>query len=178
MERQNRTLFLDRDGIVNVRLVGDYVKEPNQLILKNDFLEVMEQMAPHFQKIFIITNQQGIGKGLMTLQDLERVHAEMLRQLSSRHIPVTKIYVCPHLASDGCNCRKPAVGLAQQAKADFPDIDFSQSVMVGDALSDLQFGRACGMKTVFVNDAQVELTPELCQAADVVVDRLTVEALS
>lgn len=168
---------MDRDGIVNVRLVGDYVKAPEQLILKDDFLEVMEQVASRFQKIFIVTNQQGIGKGLMTFQDLDRVHGEMLRQLEAHHVFITKIYVCPHLGSDNCSCRKPAIGLALQAKKDFPEVDFSQSVMVGDALSDMQFGRACGMRTVLVHDGQTEMTPELVQAADVVVDRLTVEAL-
>ena len=166
----NRTLFLDRDGIINRRIVGGYVTDIEQFEFKSDFLETMGQLSRSFKKIFVITNQQGVGKGIMTMEQVDAVHGYMCRELSARGIEITGVYVCPHLAAEGCRCRKPRTGLAEQAKHDHPDIDFSNSVMIGDALSDLLFGRACGMKTVFVNDSQISVTKEIKDNADVIVD--------
>ncbi|MCQ2286650.1 MAG: HAD-IIIA family hydrolase [Bacteroidales bacterium] len=169
----DRSLFLDRDGIVNHRIVDGYVTKPEDFIFKTDFLETMERIAPRFKKIFIMTNQQGVGKGLMTMEQVNEVHRFMCAELDKRKIHIEKVYVCPHLASENCSCRKPKNGLALQAQNDYPEIDFSRSVMIGDALSDLKFGRNCGMKTVFVNDSHLELTDEIVNSADVIVNSMS-----
>lgn len=167
---ENRTLFLDRDGIINRRIVDGYVTSIEQFEFKNDFLETMGRLSRSFKKIFVITNQQGVGKGIMTMAQVDAVHEYMCRELSARGIEITGVYVCPHLATEGCRCRKPRTGLAEQAKLDNPEIDFTNSVMIGDSLSDILFGRACGMKTVFVNDSNIALTPDLLSSADIIVD--------
>lgn len=167
-----RYLFLDRDGIVNRRIVGGYVSNTNEFIIKTDFLEAMELLAPRFKKIFIITNQQGVGKGLLSLEQVHEVHSFMRQELAKHNVFIDDIYVCPHLAAAHCNCRKPLPGLALRAKEEHPDIDFSRSVMIGDALSDLLFGRNCGMKTVFVNDPQIPITSEISRNADIIVDEM------
>lgn len=168
----NRTLFLDRDGVINRRIVNGYVANIEQFEFKDDFLEMMVHIAPHFKKIFIVSNQQGVGKGIMTMQQVETVNEFMCHELEQRGINIDKVYICPHLAADNCNCRKPNPGLALQAKNDFPDIDFANSVMIGDSPSDLLFGRKCGMKTVFVNDSNTTITPEIEKLADVIVNNM------
>ncbi len=147
---KDRTLFLDRDGVINVQLVGDYVKNVSELELREDFLKSIPFIVNNFGKVFIITNQQCIAKGLCTQADVDQVHRHLLDVLESHGLHITNVYVCPHLAGSGCSCRKPETGLAMQAKADHPDIDFARSVMVGDSTSDMRFGRCCGMETVFI----------------------------
>ena len=95
-----------------------------------------------FKHIFIVTNQQGIGKGLMTEQDLQQVHDSMLQQIG---VPITRIYYSPFLAKENNIMRKPQIGMALQAKQDYPDVDFNHAVMVGDSESDMQFGINSGM---------------------------------
>ena len=142
-------LFLDRDGVINVRLPGDYVKRPEQFVLLPNVKEAMQLLRQKFGHVFLVTNQQGIGKQLMTESDLERVHQYMNRLLDN---PFDKIYHCSELAAAQSPFRKPEIGMALQAKEEFPAVDFSQSVMVGDAASDMQFGEKAGMKTVFIRE--------------------------
>ncbi|MDR3235977.1 MAG: HAD-IIIA family hydrolase [Prevotellaceae bacterium] len=148
---QNWTLFLDRDGIINERIVGGYVKKSSQFIFRPDFLEAIFRLRSLFGKVCVVTNQQGIGKGLMTDEDVLQVHHYMINELQKRSIMIDGVYVCPHLESDDCSCRKPKTGLALQAKKDFPDIDFHSSLMIGDSASDIFFGKNCGMRTALVS---------------------------
>lgn len=142
------TLFLDRDGTLNRNIEGDYVRNPQQYEWLPGALESLKIFSKHFWKIIVLTNQQGIGKGLMTIEDLERIHSKMLADVKSSGGRIDAIYYCPHLASDNCGCRKPKTGLALQARIDFPDIDFKRSIMVGDKSSDISLGKAIGAVTV------------------------------
>jgi len=102
-------------------------------------------------KIIIVTNQRGIGKGLMTEEDLKEVHERMIDEFKKNEIRIDGIYYCPHdYEKEGCNCRKPAPGMALKAKEDFPEIDFFKSISVGDSLSDIEFGKNLGMLTVLL----------------------------
>ncbi len=114
-------------------------------------LAALSSLATLFDRIVVVTNQQGIGKGLMTEEMLLDIHGEMLSAILANNGRIDAIYYCPHLASFGCNCRKPGTGMPQQAKAEFPDIDFSQSIMVGDSITDMQMGRSLGMYCVWIN---------------------------
>ena len=145
------TLFLDRDGIVNERIVGDYVRRENQFIFREDFLKTIPVFRANFGKIIIVTNQQGVAKGLMSEEDVFTVHQYLLNILHDKGIAIDAIYCCPHLHESGCRCRKPETGMAQQAQKDFPDIDFQKSLMIGDSLSDILFGKRCGMMTALVD---------------------------
>lgn len=147
------SLFLDRDGVINERIPDAYIKDFKEFKFKKDFLDVFPKIASSFKYVFIVTNQQGIGKGLMNVNDLEIVHNKMLDKLNGAWGKIDKIYFCPHLKEDNCRCRKPNPGLAYMAKNDFPDIDFKKSLMIGDSESDIGFGKNAGMKTVLVNNS-------------------------
>ncbi|MDR1758107.1 MAG: HAD-IIIA family hydrolase [Bacteroidales bacterium] len=152
------TLFLDRDGIINERIIGGYVQTPEQLLVRPDFIAAMKIMHPLFKYVIVVTNQQGIGKKLMSENDLFAVHHYLQQQLFVHDIKIDAIYYCPHLRQHACACRKPQVGMIQQACRDFPDIDLSLSLVVGDSLSDIQLGQKAGTKTAFAGD---DLPPDL-----------------
>ncbi|WP_291726405.1 D-glycero-alpha-D-manno-heptose-1,7-bisphosphate 7-phosphatase [Bernardetia sp.] len=143
----NWTLFLDRDGVLNRKLDNDYVKTLDEFTIFETAVEALDILKEHFENIVVVTNQQGIGKGLMTDKDLEVIHNVLLEKLPQ----IQKIYFCPDLAKTGSPRRKPAIGMAIDAKKDFCEISFKRSVIVGDSLSDMQFGRNAGMKTCFIN---------------------------
>lgn len=144
------SLFLDRDGVINERIVDGYVRNPAEFVILPDVREAMAHLRRRFGRIFLVTNQQGIGKGLMGVRDLEQVHGYMEAELE---FPFDRIYFCPELAAANSPFRKPEIGMALQAQRDFPDVDFSRSVMVGDSVSDMLFGEKAGMYTVFIPGA-------------------------
>jgi histidinol-phosphate phosphatase family protein len=147
---QKPSLFLDRDGVINRRIPGDYVRRPEDFVFENGVLEALQQLNAHFARIVVVTNQAGIGKGLLSAADLAAVHRKMLAAVEATGGRIDQAYYCPHRSEAGCPCRKPAIGMALQAQADFPDIRFENAWMVGDSLSDMQFGQALGMKTALI----------------------------
>ena len=151
------TLFLDRDGVINRKLENDYVKRIDEFHFLEGVIESLAVFAKVFGRIVIVTNQQGIGKGLMSETDLDKVHNHMLNHIMEAGGRIDKIYHCPELAAKNAPCRKPNIGMAEEARADFPEIDFTKSLMVGDSISDMQMGRKAGMKTVFVSEDKLEL---------------------
>lgn len=153
--RNRRALFLDRDGVINVRLVDDYVKDVDHFVLIDGVTEALRRLAPHFDLILMVTNQQGIGKGLMSVDDLNRIHQALLQAVSQAGGRIDKIYYCPALKTEHSFMRKPSIGMALQARRDFPALQLKDSVMVGDSRSDMLFGRRAGMHTVLVGDEQV-----------------------
>ncbi len=144
------TLFLDRDGVVNHRLMGDYVKTTDEFQLLPGVKEELNRVRKRFQKIVVVTNQQGIGKGIMTVDDLQKVHAFCSELLNPNETIIDRYYFAPQLAAEKSPMRKPETGMGLQAKKDFPTIDFSKSIMVGDSHSDIEFGNQLGMITVFI----------------------------
>jgi histidinol-phosphate phosphatase family protein len=146
------SLFLDRDGVINERIPGDYVKNCAQFILLPGVVEAMKIFSELFGYIFVVTNQQGIGKGLMSKEELAVIHNFMTDEIEKGGGRIDRIYYCPHLESAHHHTRKPAPGMALQAKKDFPAIRFNHSIMVGDSISDMLFGKNLGMTTVFISD--------------------------
>ena len=151
---QSWTLFLDRDGVINERLVGDYVKKTEEFKFIEGVPFAISRLNTVFFRIFVVTNQQGIGKGLMTEGNLLAVHSYMLEGIRSEGGNIDSCYFAPQLSNEGSEMRKPGSGMALKAKQDFPDIDFSRSVMVGDSDSDIEFGKNLGMKTVKVSNEE------------------------
>jgi D-glycero-D-manno-heptose 1,7-bisphosphate phosphatase len=149
------TLFLDRDGVINERIIDDYVMDPKDLILTPNLIQALVVFTQHFNKIFVVSNQQCVGKGLCNLETIENVHGALNDILLKEKILISEFLVCPHKATDNCHCRKPKSGLALQAQSKYPDIDFLKSVMVGDMLSDMKFGKNLGMTTIYVGDQKV-----------------------
>jgi D-glycero-D-manno-heptose 1,7-bisphosphate phosphatase len=165
MKSNSWTLFLDRDGVINRRLPGAYVRSPGAFEFLPGVLEALPVLGRYFSTIIVLTNQQGIGKGWMTEQDLGAVHAFMRRKIAAAGGRIDGLYYCPHLASAGCSCRKPRPGLALQARRDFPEIDFRYSVLVGDSASDIELAGKLGMASVWVrhpeDDRSMPLEPGL-----------------
>ena len=146
------TLFLDRDGVINQKLEGRYVTNFNEFVfVKNSDLAI-RKLHKIFKRILIVTNQQGIGKGIMTEDDLNLLHLQMQRKLNPDFDLIDKIYFCPCLEGDSCNCRKPKTGMLEDAKLDFPEIIIKNSFLIGDSESDIEAGNKFGLKTIKVNE--------------------------
>ena len=144
------TLFLDRDGVINHRIPGAYVRHWDEFEFLENVPEVIAKFSKIFGRIVVVTNQQGIGKGLMTAEELVALHDKMYRAIMKLGGRIDAVYFCPKLAIENPICRKPETGMAYQAQRNFPEINFKKSVMVGDSLSDMGFGSKVGMWNVLV----------------------------
>lgn len=146
------SLFLDRDGVINERLMDDYVKLPEEFRFEKDVPVAIKKLSAVFGRIFVVTNQQGIGKGLMTEEQLNRIHQKMLQGIEEKGGRIDKIYFCPDLKDKKPNCRKPEVSMGLQARKEYSDVELKKAVMVGDTRNDMIFGRRLGMITVLIGD--------------------------
>lgn len=152
----NKALFLDRDGVINTRLVGQYVRTPGEFELILDIVPILKLAKERGYQLVLITNQQGIGKGLMSTRDLGLVHDHMQQSLQSAGAPaIDAIYWCSDLDGSGSTHRKPAPGMLLDAMRDH-DIEASASWFVGDSRSDAQAGRAAGVKTLLLGEYGTE----------------------
>lgn len=143
------TLFLDRDGVLNHEKNNDYVLNWAEFMFYDTVPQALASLNKLFKHIVIVTNQKGVGKGVMSLDDLENIHRNMLSVIEKAGGRIDKIYFCSDLSDDSPN-RKPQPGMAFQAQQDFPGIDLSKSIMVGNRPSDMKFGRNAGIYTVYL----------------------------
>ncbi|SJZ93421.1 D-glycero-alpha-D-manno-heptose-1,7-bisphosphate 7-phosphatase [Sediminibacterium ginsengisoli] len=155
---QSWTLYLDRDGVINHEKKEDYIRNSSEFVFYDDSLEALAILAAQFSRIIIVTNQKGIGKGLMTTDDLTDIHTGMTETITASGGRIDRIYYCADLADDSPN-RKPQHGMALQAQADYPEIIPAKTIMVGNRLSDMQFGRNAGAFTVYLATTHPE-TPD------------------
>ena len=146
------TLFLDRDGVINLKLDGEYVKNIDQFEFISGVKTSISKLSKLFKRILIVTNQQGIAKRIMSDKDLDALHEYMLLELEQNGGVIDKIYYCPHLSSENCNCRKPNPGMIQQALIDFPEIKLAHSYLIGDSDTDILAGNKMGLISIKVDD--------------------------
>lgn len=146
---QSWTLFLDRDGVINDEIVGRYVTSWDEFVFSPGALEALPGLASRFGNIVVVTNQRGVGRGIMGIEDLREINVQTHAAVAAAGGRIDKIYACTAVADTNHN-RKPNVGMAMQAKEDFPAIDFRRSVMVGNSISDMEFGKRVAMRTVFL----------------------------
>jgi len=144
------TLFLDRDGVINERIPGDYVKHQNEFKFLPGVLDSFSMFYNLFYPIIVVTNQQGIGRGLMTTSQLESVHEKMMSEVKQSGGRLDAVFFSPDLKNTHSFSRKPAIGMGLQARKKFPAINFKKSIMVGDTKSDMLFGYRLGMVTVLI----------------------------
>jgi len=148
---RNWTLFLDRDGVINRELPSDYVKCIDEFEFEPGAIQAIADLSGLFSLIVIVTNQRGVGAGLMTNTDLNTVHEHMTRLIVSAGGRIDAIYAAT--AEDRQSTeRKPKPTMGLKAKSDYPEIEFEKSLMVGNSESDILFGKNLGMKTAFIDD--------------------------
>jgi len=167
--RNLRTVFLDRDGILNEKMPeGQYVTRWDEFRVLPSVAAALSRLNRAGLRVLVVTNQRGIARGLYSLADVEAIHARFQQELERAGARIDAIYVCPH-DKEECNCRKPLPGLFEQAVAQFPHIMAATSVMIGDSLSDIEFGHRLGMATIFVGvdaDRRSPHTEEASALAD------------
>lgn len=173
-----KTAFVDRDGVINrKRREGEYVNSREEFELLPGSVEALVNLSRAGFKVVIVTNQQGIAKGLTNRALVDSLHDELTESVSEAGGEISQVQVCPHL--DGsCECRKPAVGLFEQAREADPAIDFECSVVIGDSEGDIEAAKRIGAKAVFVSgvgsgelraDGVAEVA-NLAAAVDLIVD--------
>lgn len=161
-----RTVFLDRDGVLNEKQPeGRYVTSWSDFHLLAGVPEAIARLNRAGLRVVVVSNQRGIALGLYTAADVEAIHAALQRLLHEQGAHVDAFYFCPHDKGQ-CRCRKPLPGMFEQAVADFPEIGAETSIMIGDSLSDIEFGRRLGMRTIFLEGDPKHRKPGAEMAAD------------
>jgi len=146
---KNWTLFLDRDGVINVESVGSYITDWSEFMFHDGVLEAIKVASNIFGNIIVVSNQRGVGRGIMSLDALKEINQNLKSSVAEHGGKIDKIYNCTAVSDDDRN-RKPNTGMGLQAQEDFPQIDFKRSIMVGNTLSDMEFGKRLAMHTVFI----------------------------
>lgn len=163
----DRTLFLDRDGVINHEEIGTYINNRESFQFYEGVTVAFEIFSLKFKRIIIVTNQRGVGKGITDEKELHLIHDKMQQEIIKNNGRVDGVYYCPD-NDDNHPRRKPNAGMGLDAKRDFPDIDFSKAIMVGNNLSDMHFGRNLGMFTVFLTTTRLKETDLSDPAIDAV----------
>lgn len=149
------TLLLDRDGTINVHLIGDYVKRWDEFEFIPGVLDAMPRLANHFKHIFIVTNQRGIGKGKYTDSDLANIHQHMVAEIEKAGGRIDGIYYCTSLTEEDIR-RKPGSGMWDDILHDYPEVKPESTLMVGDGDVDMEFAQNCGIAFCRVDSLKKE----------------------
>ena len=147
-ECPRRAVFLDRDGVLNAEL-EDYVKRPEDLKVFPGVPSSIHKLVEAGWMVIVITNQAGIGRGLMSHADLEQIHLRLTSEILLGGSALTDIYFCPHHPDDDCNCRKPRPGLLLRAAEDY-HLNLSECIVIGDSPRDIDAGSKVGCETILV----------------------------
>ena len=159
---QPGTVFVDRDGVINRKLRGGaYVNEVSQFELLPGAASALAALSNAGSRVIVVTNQQGVAKGLTQPQALDQIHQQLYAAVTAAGGEIAAIMVCPHLEGS-CDCRKPRIGLFVEAQRRFPQIEFSDSVVIGDSACDIEAAERMGADAIFVTSEQSEPTESLC----------------
>lgn len=139
-------IFIDRDGVI-IENRPTYVRSLSEISFFSQALQGLAQASSSPYKFVLVTNQAGVGKGLIPLEIAEEINRRVVAEVEKTGGRIDGVFMCPHKPEDGCNCRKPCPGLLLQA-AQALSIDLSKSVIIGDSLTDLRAGRLAGVQRV------------------------------
>ena len=152
--------FLDRDGVLNKKMPeGQYVTQWSEFEVLPEVVEAIRSLNEAGILVIVVSNQRGIAKGLYTASDVEDIHNRFQSLLTSKGAHIDRFYFCPH-DNVGCDCRKPRPGMFEQARRDFPTLHAKTSVMMGDSLSDIEFGHLLGMLTIWIEGDTAHPRPD------------------
>ena len=184
LPRDVTTVLLDRDGVLNQKMPeGRYVERWKDFHVLPGVPEAIARLNQAGLRVIVVSNQRGIALGLYTAADVDALHAGFQSLLSQHGAHIDAFFYCPHLVGR-CNCRKPLPGLFEQAVEAFPDVTAATSLMIGDSLVDMEFGRRLGITTILI-DGETEQPratakiaretadlrfPSLAEAADALLD--------
>jgi D-glycero-D-manno-heptose 1,7-bisphosphate phosphatase len=158
-------LFLDRDGVV-IENRDAYVRSWEDVVFIPGALESLVKINKSDHRIVVVTNQSAVGRGIITLERANEINQFFLKEIQKWGGRIDQIYICPHSPDDHCSCRKPLPGLLFQAAHEL-SLNLSQSILIGDALSDLAAGQAAGLgRTILVRTGRgnVELQSPLAKS--------------
>lgn len=145
-----RTIFLDRDGVLNEKMPeGKWVTSWDEFHVLPGVPEAIARLNDAGLRVIVVSNQRGVALGLFSTVVVEDIQLKLQSLLEEHGARVDAFYICPHDRLE-CNCRKPLPGMFLQAQREFPDVTGASSAMMGDSLSDVEFGRRLGMLTVFI----------------------------
>jgi histidinol-phosphate phosphatase family protein len=147
MRRIKKTVFLDRDGTINVDT--NYVNSPQQLQLIPGAGKAISLLNRNKYQVIVVSNQSGVARGYLTLRTLGSIHRKLRLLLKKENARLDAIYYCPLHPDQKPSCRKPEVGMARKAQKDL-GVDLKNSYMIGDSLTDVEFGNNIGAKTILV----------------------------
>lgn len=152
-----RALFLDRDGVINIEKNGSYIFTVDEFQFCNGALTALTKASKVFDYLIVVTNQRGVGRGYMSEIDLKAIHQYLRNEVTKAGGQIDAIYYATSVDSNHTH-RKPNTGMALDALSDFPDIEFKNSVMIGNNLSDMQFGKNMQMETIFLSTTQAPIS--------------------
>lgn len=142
-------IFLDRDGVINRRILGGYVTHWRQFTFVRGIKTALARLSRMGIPLIVVSNQAGVGKGLVTRRALRDITERFVAALAKAGARIDAVYYCPHTPADNCPCRKPRPGLLRQAARDFR-LDLKRSVLIGDSASDLDAARAVHCPAIFL----------------------------
>ena len=145
-----KTVFLDRDGVINRNREDDYVKSWSEFEFLPNALEAIELLTDAGYQLIIVTNQACINKGILSSRALNEIHCKMLTEIEGAGGRIRAIYYCPHRDDDNCACRKPKPGMLAQAASEH-DIDPEDTYLIGDSDRDIQAGNRFGAYSLLVS---------------------------
>lgn len=157
-----KALFLDRDGVINVENPNGYILRQEDFEFMPRVPEALNLLTAHFDLMLIVTNQRCVGRKLISTEALEAMHTWMVETLAQSAVHIEKVYYAPALETDNF-FRKPNPGMGLKALEDFPKIEVNKSYMVGNNLSDMEFGRKLGLHNVFLHTTSpaFDILPEI-----------------
>lgn len=167
-----RVVFVDRDGVINVDLIGDYIKRWDEFRFHEKVPEGLKRLADAGYKIILISNQAGVGDGVFSEKAMWEIHEKMLAALKEQGVGIHASYYCLHGKEARCDCRKPKTGLFCQAARKLA-FEKSQTYFLGDKSSDVEAGKNFGLKTILLRTGHGQREEAHCQGArrpDAVVD--------
>ena len=169
-------VILDRDGVLNRELASGWISSPSQWQWEKGSLEALRQLTRAGVEISIVSNQSGIGRGVISREAVDDLHRWLETELAAQGVTLAGIYICPHAPEEGCDCRKPQPGLVLRALGR-SRVPAERSILIGDDLRDLEAAQTAGVPAVLVRTGKGDRVRDRVEPDTLVFENL-LEAVS